>query len=148
MEVYEELYKDLEPENIKDADVICFYTMTSNAPRAYELAKIFQKEYKKRVIIGGMHASAVPEEAIKYADQVVIGEAENIIVDVIEGNAKGKIVNSPPVEDLDSIPFPDYSILKTPCKVANLMTSEVALLNVYFALLLGYFIHRYRTQTM
>ena len=112
VEVYEELYKDLEPENIKDADVICFYTMTSNAPRAYELAKIFQKEYKKRVIIGGMHASAVPEEAIKYADQVVIGEAENIIVDVIEGNAKGKIVNSSPVEDLDSIPFPDYSILK------------------------------------
>ncbi|WP_236909378.1 B12-binding domain-containing radical SAM protein [Clostridium sp. Cult3] len=124
VEVYEELYKDLEPENIDDADVICIYTMTSNAPRAYELANIFKREYKKRVIIGGMHASALPEEALRYADQVVVGEAETVIVDLIEGNIKEKIVYAPPVEDLDSIPFPDYSVLKTPCQVANLMTSR------------------------
>lgn len=124
VEVYEELYKDLEPENIDDANVICIYTMTSNAPRAYELASIFKREYKKRVIIGGMHASALPEEALRYADQVVVGEAETIIVDLIEGNIKEKIVYAPPVENLDSIPFPDYSVLKTPCQVANLMTSR------------------------
>ena len=146
VEVYEELYKDLQAENIKDADVICLYTMTSNAPRAYELASIFKEKYKKRVIIGGMHASAVPEEAIKYADQVVIGEAENIIVDLIEGNIKGKIVYSTPVEDLDTIPFPDYSILKTPCKVANLMTSRGCPFECIFCTTSRLF-HPYRYRT-
>lgn len=124
VEVYEELYRDLEPRNIEDADVICIYTMTSNAPRAYELAGIFKREYKKRVIIGGIHASALPEEALRYADQVIVGEAETVIVDLVEGNIKEKIIYAPPVEDLDRIPFPDYSVLKTPCQVANLMTSR------------------------
>ena len=146
VEVYEELYQDLKPENIKDADVICLYTMTSNAPRAYELAKIFKNEYKKRVIIGGMHASSVPEEALKYADQVVVGEAESTILDLIEGNIKEKIVYSKPIEDLDTIPFPDYSILKTPCKVANLMTSRGCPFECIFCTTSRMF-HPYRYRT-
>ncbi len=93
-----------------------------------------------------MHASALPEEAIKYADQVVIGEAENIIVDLIEGNVKGKIVYSPPVEDLDTIPFPDYSILKTPCQVANLMTSRGCPFECIFCTTSRLF-HPYRYRT-
>lgn len=146
VEVYEELYKDLEYENIKDADVICIYTMTSNAPRAYELANIFKEEYKKRVIIGGMHASALPEEALKYADQVVVGEAEKVIVDLIEGNIKESVVYASPVEDLDKIPFPDYSILKTPCQVANLMTSRGCPFSCIFCTTSRMFYpYRYRT---
>jgi radical SAM superfamily enzyme YgiQ (UPF0313 family) len=124
VEVYEELYKDLEPENIEDADVICLYTMSSNATRAYHLAKIFKNEYKKRVLIGGIHASSMPEEALKYADQVVVGEGENVIVDLVEGNISDKIVYAPPTENIDEIPFPDYSVLKTPCQAANVMTSR------------------------
>lgn len=146
VEVYEELYKDLEYENIKDADVICIYTMTSNAPRAYELANIFKEEYKKRVIIGEMHASALPEEALKYADQVVVGEAEKVMVDLIEGNIKESVVYAPPVEDLDKIPFPDYSILKTPCQVANLMTSRGCPFSCIFCTTSRMFYpYRYRT---
>lgn len=122
--VYEELYADVKPEDIKDADVIGIYTMTSNARRAYELADILRNEYKKRVIIGGMHVSSMPEEGAKHADQVIVGEAEKVIVDVIEGNIPEKIVYAPPVEDLDKVPFPDYSILKTPCNAANIMTSR------------------------
>lgn len=146
VEVYEELYKDLEPENIIDADVICIYTMTSNTPRAYQLAHILKKEYKKRIIIGGMHASALPEEALRYADQVVIGEAETVIVDLIEGNIKEKIVEAPPVQNLDQIPFPDYSILKTPCEVANLMTSRGCPFKCIFCTTSRMF-HPYRQRT-
>ena len=89
--VYEELYADVKPEDIKDADVIGIYTMTSNARRAYELADILRNEYKKRVIIGGMHVSSMPEEGAKHADQVIVGEAEKVIVDVIEGDRKSVV---------------------------------------------------------
>lgn len=123
VEAYEELYVDLDLNSLLDTDVVCIYTMTSNAIRAYEIGDFF-KNMNKRVIIGGMHASALPEEALKHANQVVVGEAENVITDVIEGNIKDKIVYSEPIKNLDTIPFPDYSILKTPYKAANVMTSR------------------------
>lgn len=146
VEVYEELYEDIKPEAIKDADVIGIYTMTSNVVRAYKLGDILRNEYKKRVIMGGIHTSAMPEEAIKHSDQVIVGEAENVIVDVVEGNIPEKIVYAPPVEDLDKIPFPDYSILKTPCKAANVMTSRGCPFECIFCTTSRMF-HPYRTRT-
>jgi radical SAM superfamily enzyme YgiQ (UPF0313 family) len=65
--------------------VLCLYTMTCNAKRAYELADLFHEKGHARVIIGGMHASSEPEEALKHADQVVVGEGERIILDCVEG---------------------------------------------------------------
>lgn len=124
VEVYEELNGKVNYKKLWDADVFCLYTMTSTAPRAYELAEMIHKNSKARVIIGGMHASTLPEEAAKYADQVIVGEGEKTILDVIEGRRKEKIVYSKPVENLDEVPFPDYSILKTPCVSANVMTTR------------------------
>jgi radical SAM superfamily enzyme YgiQ (UPF0313 family) len=43
--------------------------------RAYEIADSFRKR-GKTVVIGGYHATALPEEAKQHADSVVIGEAE------------------------------------------------------------------------
>jgi len=57
--------------------------MTSNAPRAYRIADILRKK-GKRIIIGGIHATVMPQEATEHADQVVTGEAEMIINDVIK----------------------------------------------------------------
>lgn len=124
VEVYEELYTDIDFSKMKDVDVFCLYTMTSNAPRAYFLADKLRKETKARVIIGGMHVTALPEEAAEHADQVVVGEAESVITDVVEGKIKDKIVQAPCIMNLDEIPFPDYSILKTPCTTANVMSSR------------------------
>jgi radical SAM superfamily enzyme YgiQ (UPF0313 family) len=125
VEVYEELngtadYKKLIPE----ADVFCLSIMTSTAPRAYELADRIHTEGHARVLIGGIHATALPEEAAQYADQVITGEGEKVILDVVEGRRTEKIVQGIPMENLDEVPFPDYSILKTPCKSANIMTTR------------------------
>lgn len=130
--VYEELYKDVDMEVVKKADVVGLYTMTSNAKRAYELGDMLREKYQKPVVIGGMHASALPEEALLHADKVVVGEAENIIVDVMEGHLKDDIIYAPPVDNLDDVPFPDYSLLKTPCQVANIMTSRGCPYNCIF----------------
>lgn len=125
VEVYEELYGSV-PLNrcMKKADVFCLYTMTSTAPRAYELADMVHASTDARVIIGGIHASAMPEEAAEHADQVIVGEGESVILDVIEGRNRAKIVYTMPTQDLDELPLPDYSILKTPCDCANIMTTR------------------------
>lgn len=124
VEVYEELNGRLNMRSFLSADVVCLYTMTSSAPRAYELADLSRKKGHARVIIGGMHASICPEEALQHADQVVTGEAENVITDIVEGRIKDSIIKSPPIEDLDTVPFPDYSVLKTECVSANIMTTR------------------------
>jgi len=123
VEVYEELYAKFKIEKLKYADVICISTMTSTAPRAYEIADYFKK-IGKRVIIGGMHVTFSPQEALNHCDTVVVGEAEKTIVDIIEERIKESIVESPYPENIDEIDFPDYSLLKTPCKEANIMTTR------------------------
>jgi len=123
VEVYEELYKNVDFKKYCDADAVCIYTMTSNAPRAYYIADMLRKR-GKRVIIGGMHASVLPQEALEHADQVVTGEGETVIKDVVEGRITDRIVHAPCLKNLDEAPFPDYSILKTPCQVANVMTTR------------------------
>lgn len=121
--VYEELYQRIDLKKFDDADVVGIYTMTSNAPRAYRIADILRKK-GKRIIIGGIHATVMPQEATEHADQVVTGEAEMIINDVINGKIRDRIVHAPLPINLDEIPFPDYSILKTPCKTANVLTTR------------------------
>jgi len=112
VEIYKESIKPIKIEKIK-ADVLCLHSLTSSSRRAYQIATEFKKlNPNSRVIIGGIHASLMPEEAIKYADQVVVGEAESIIVDVIEGKYKDKIVYGSRIQDLDKLPFPDFSLIK------------------------------------
>lgn len=92
-----------------DADLICISILTSTAKRGYEIAKRFPKQ---KVIIGGVHASLLPEEAVEFARQVVVGEAEEVICDVVEGKLKDTIVYGKAVENLDALPNPDFSLIK------------------------------------
>ena len=125
VEVYEELNAGVNYRKLmKDTDVFCFSLMTSNSLRGYELADMIHEKTKARVIRGGMHPSILPDEAARHADQVIVGEGETCILDVIEGRITDKIVYSRPMENLDEVPFPDYSILKTPCEAANVISTR------------------------
>lgn len=98
--------------------------MTSNAPRGYELADLIHEKSDARVIMGGMHVTTLPEEGIRHADQIITGEGEKVILDVVEGRRTEKIVEGIPIKNLDEVPWPDYSILKTPCEVANVISTR------------------------
>ncbi|MCD8045524.1 MAG: B12-binding domain-containing radical SAM protein [Clostridiales bacterium] len=125
VEVYEELNGRLPLRKcLEKADVFSIYTMTSTAPRAYELADIIHACSDAKVIIGGIHATAMPEEAAAHADHVITGEGESVILDVVEGRLTDRIIRTAPPSDLDALPLPDYSILKTPCDCANIMTTR------------------------
>lgn len=91
-------------ENVEDinleekADLVGITCMTPAAPRAYYYAQEFKKRGAK-VVIGGIHASALPEEALQYADSVCIGEAEaywdELLKDFLKGNLKNVYQPSP-----------------------------------------------------
>ncbi len=124
VEIYEELFKDIDFRKVEEADLIGINIMTSTAVRGYKIADFIKRKTNKRIVIGGIHASVLPEEALKHADQVIVGEAENVIREVVEGKCKDKIVYAPSVKNLDEIPFPNYSLLKTPYNALNVLTSR------------------------
>lgn len=73
-----------------DADFVGFTAFSSTVTRAYELAKIY-REKGIPTVIGGIHASMCPEEAGKYVDCVVIGEAESVWPQVISDLEAGSL---------------------------------------------------------
>jgi radical SAM superfamily enzyme YgiQ (UPF0313 family) len=111
--IYKESIKKIKIAELTDIDVLCISIMTPTAKRGYEIAKLFKSLNKKgRVIIGGIHASVMPEEAVKYADYVITKEAENILPQIIENGINEKIIHGEKIEDLDSLDFPDYKLIK------------------------------------
>ena len=64
-----------DPNYDGDWDLVGFTGMTCEIPHVYQMADEFRKR-GKTVVIGGYHATALPEEAAKHADIVVVGEAE------------------------------------------------------------------------
>lgn len=63
-------------------DLVGITTMTATAAHAYEIADRY-RELGVKVVLGGIHASLLPEEALEHADSVVVGEAETIWPNVI-----------------------------------------------------------------
>ena len=59
------------------ADLVGFTALTSSVTRAYELADVYRKKGIP-TILGGIHASMVPEEAGRFVDVVVTGEVESV----------------------------------------------------------------------
>ncbi|RLF26190.1 MAG: B12-binding domain-containing radical SAM protein [Thermoplasmata archaeon] len=74
----------------KNYDIVGITTYTANAFHAYEIADKFRKNGVK-VVLGGYHVSALPEEAKQHADSVVIGEAEETWPQLLKDFEKGKL---------------------------------------------------------
>ncbi len=109
--VYNENIKEIDYSQIKDSDVLGISMITSTAPHGYKIAEKFrQLNPRGRVIIGGSHATFLPEEAAQYADHVVTGEGESVICDLVKSGGE-KIISGSRVENLDDLPFPDFSLI-------------------------------------
>ncbi len=81
VKIIEEEIDDINIE--EDCDLVGISCMTANAPRAYHLAREFKKRGKK-VVMGGVHPTILPDEAIQSCDSVVIGEVEGVWEQVLE----------------------------------------------------------------
>jgi radical SAM superfamily enzyme YgiQ (UPF0313 family) len=105
----------VEPINYDDpTDLVGITVNTYLAPRAYEISA----EFRKRgipVVLGGVHPSLYPEEAMRHADTIAIGEAEDIweliLRDLKEGRLQ-KIYRTTSCPSLEGLPLPRRDLLK------------------------------------
>ena len=115
-----DIYVELCDESIDevnfntDADLIGITGITSQINRGYEIADIFKKRGKK-VVMGGIHVSAMPHEAKNHADSIVIGEAEDLWERIIEDFRNGCLKEEYKADtytDFNKKVIPRYDLLK------------------------------------
>lgn len=108
--------ENVEPVDLAEpADLVAISCMTASAPRGYEIADHF-RDRGVPVVMGGMHPSALPQEAIQHADAVVIGEAENQWPRVFADFAAGRPQQFYQTErrpELNDLPIPRRDLLRT-----------------------------------
>ncbi len=66
---------DLE-RDVKPVDLVGISVDSKTARRAYDIADAY-RSHGVRVVLGGIHPTALPGEALEHADSVVVGEAED-----------------------------------------------------------------------
>jgi radical SAM superfamily enzyme YgiQ (UPF0313 family) len=96
-----------------NADIVAIGTMGHAIFRGLEIASEFKKR-GKTVIMGGYMASIVYEEACKYVDSVVVGDAEisyPLLLKDFEETGKLKPFYINPVSELKDLPVPRYDLL-------------------------------------
>lgn len=82
--------EQFDPFVYQDADLVGFTSFTAQATRAYEIANLYRKK-SVPTVMGGIHASMVPDEAALHIDTVIEGEAESIWNTVINDFEKGQL---------------------------------------------------------
>lgn len=110
----------------KDADVVGVSFMSLYYDRGVQLTKVVQERLGKKVIWGGTHASLRPEQSIRIADYVCVGEGEIAFLEWLDRLGNGGDLTSvkgiwaregdtiirngeaPEVPDLEAIPWPDF----------------------------------------
>lgn len=107
----DELHEDIPFEGAFDA--VGITAMTHQAVRAYQVADHFRLRGIP-VILGGMHATVLPDEALQHADAVVIGEVEpvwgQLLADLQAGKLAPRYCSVPEGETL-SIPWARRDVL-------------------------------------
>lgn len=111
-------------------DILAVSSLTNTYPYIRELIRQIKEAYRCYVIIGGVHATAIPEYLLKEGlfDAVCVGEGDEAIVALADHLAAEEspltinnfcfvrdgavIINplSPLIEDLDKLPFPDKKL--------------------------------------
>jgi radical SAM superfamily enzyme YgiQ (UPF0313 family) len=100
-------------KGLKEVDLVGITVSTKTALRAYRIADAYRKKGVP-VVLGGIHPTALPDEAKGHADAVVIGEAERIWPQLIEDFRTGRLKDIYQQEgfiDPSEIPIPRREIL-------------------------------------
>jgi radical SAM superfamily enzyme YgiQ (UPF0313 family) len=103
-----------EVDYARPTDLVALSAKTSCVTRAYEVARRF-REKGRTVVLGGIHASLRPEEALQHVDVVVTGEAETVWPQVVKDLHAGALkqrYDATGYPAMDAIPVPAWSATK------------------------------------
>ena len=145
IKIIDENFDEFEFE---EADLVGITAFTSNINRAYQIARLY-KERKIKVVIGGIHASMLPDEALQFADTVVVGEAENIWSEVIADFEHGSLSSLyvGPKVNLDQLKIiPRRDLLDPRYFWNSVQTSRGCPFNCHFCAINRFYSGRYRTR--
>jgi radical SAM superfamily enzyme YgiQ (UPF0313 family) len=102
---------------LEKPDLIAFSSLTARINETYDLAHQFREQGIK-VVIGGLHVSALPQEALPHADSVIQGEGEIIWSQLLKDFENGKlkplyssITSKNYAYHFNSIKIPRYELL-------------------------------------
>lgn len=106
-EVRQEIPTDVRP------DLVALTSLSITVPRAYEIARQYRAQGVP-VVLGGVHATLLPEEAERYVDVVYQGEAETkwptVIADFEAGRLKRRYDGG--AAGLGGLPWPRREIYR------------------------------------
>jgi len=104
----------IAPDDIhQDVDLVGITVLTELAPRAYQIADAYRQKGVK-VVMGGIHPTVLPDEALEHADAVVVGEAEGVWPRLVSDAASGqmqKTYRAGKLTDLRGLPKPRRDLL-------------------------------------
>ncbi len=108
-------YREFPGEAPPDCDLAAITSFSAQILDAYRLAEIYRRRGTK-VVMGGLHVSALPDEAAQHADTVVIGEGEwiwpRVLRDFRRGHLQPRYSSRPGgVYDFALSPLPRYDLL-------------------------------------
>ncbi len=131
----------------QEADLVGITSFTSTITRAYEIADMY-RDKGIPVVIGGIHASAIPEEAALHCDAVIIGEAETtwpqVIADYKTGNLQ-KIYRGS-YGDMKQSPRPRHDLFHPGYYFASVQTSRGCPMDCEFCSVPAFNGHKYRLR--
>lgn len=113
-----------DPESA-EADLIGFTVLTPQAPWVYRTADALRAR-GLLVVLGGIHVTALPEEAKAHADAVVLGEAEKVWKQVLSDAERRRLqgVYNGEFPDLGGLPAPVTGLWNTKYVYGYFQTSR------------------------
>ena len=94
-------------------DLVGISMNTMHSSRGYEIARRY-REKGCPVVLGGFHPTLFPEEAERYADAIVLGEADLLWKKVLEDASSGRLqarYQADRLSDLQNLPIPRYDLI-------------------------------------
>lgn len=102
-------------EGAADSNFVGFSCTSPQMKHALSLAEhIKHQNPTVKTIFGGHHPSSRPHETAKSdkVNKVVVGEGEKAMLEILQGRWIAKLAHCPPIENLDTIPFPDRKLIR------------------------------------